>query len=446
MYLENMIQNRLYFCSLKARSIQKFIGNRSIWRGIILLLLINIFSEKIHAQTDYTSDELFQQARSVAFDQKDYPKAMSLVFKALGMSPDYSDVRIFLGRLYTWSDKYDLAKESFLYVLKQNPDYEDATLAITDLEYWNDHYDSALLFCNNGLQYHPNSEELLLKKGKILNALRRYKEAYSVVTDLIEKYPKNESARSLQQAIRFDSALNKVSLSHDFSWFDGNYGDYLHKSPWHIIAVDYSRYAGIGSVIARLNYGNRFGNKAFQFEMDAYPRLFKNLSAYVNFGISDQSAVFPRHRAGMSLYASLPHSYEAEAGFRFLHFSNSTWIYVGSVSKYYKNFLFNARVYIVPDKQKISHSYSFTTRYYFGGADDYWKFGVGYGLSPDDAGSAQSFASDYRLRSVQFSAGYRKSITKFDVISLSMSVINQEFRKDTFGNRINTSVTYIRKF
>jgi len=94
----------------------------------------------------------------------------------------------------------------------------------------------------------------------------------------------------------------------------------------------------------------------------------------------------------------------------------------------------------------MSHSYSFSTRYYFGGTDDYWKLSIGYGLSPDDANSTQSFVSDYKLRSKQFLVGFRKSVCKFNVVGFSVSLLNQEFGKGVYGNQINTSVTYIRKF
>lgn len=401
---------------------------------------------QLYAQKGENSEELFQQARAIAFEKKDYIQAIKLTQQALEKSPAYSDIRIFLGRLYTWTDQYNKAKEAFLYVLEKEPDYEDASLALVDLEYWNDHNDLALISCNAGLKHHQASEELLLRKAKILNALHRYREAYDVASALVEMSPKNEKARSVLQAIRYDSALNKLGVSHDFTWFDGGYGGHLHDYPWHIVALDYGRYTKIGSVIARINYGSRFGDDAFQFEMDSYPRLMKNISAYVNVGLSDQSSVFPRFRTGMSLYASLPHSFEAEAGFRMLRFSDNTWIYVGSVSKYYKNFWFNGRVYLVPGNSNISHSYSLNTRYYFGGVEDYWKFSFGYGLSPDEINSLQGFTSVYKLRSAQVSGGFRKSFRKFNVVGVNASVVRQEYDLKKYGNQISTSLLYIRKF
>ncbi|TDO05484.1 YaiO family outer membrane beta-barrel protein [Sunxiuqinia elliptica] len=411
----------------------------------LVALMVHFVTFQANAQ-DYTSDELFQMARTAAFEEDDYPKAIKLSKQALEISPDYSDIRIFLGRIYTWTDRQKEAREAFRYVLERYPGHEDASMAITDLEYWNDNNQAALEYCNKGLEKHPDSEGLLLKKARILNNMKRFDQAYQVAENLLEQHPENDEARSLQRTIRYDSAKNKLSVSHDFSWFDSKYPAHLHDSPWHIVGVDYSRYTKIGSVIGRVNWGRRFDNTAFQYEIDSYPYLAKNIMAYMNVGFSDQSAVFPRFRAGMSLYFSLPKAFEAEAGARFLRFSSNTWIYVASVSKYYKSYWFNLKTYLVPGNEKISHSYTMTTRYYTGGADDYWKFSFGYGLSPDDAVSVQNYISDYRLKSAHIGLGFRKSIKRFNVIGLSASYINQEFRKDQKGNQINTSVTYIRKF
>src|ERR1700709_424171 len=93
------------------------------------LFLLIISFKVVSAQTEFSSDDLFQQARKAAFDQKNYPKAINLSKQALVKSPDYADIRIFLGRVYTWSDKTDSARTEFNRVLSQHPDNEDASVA-----------------------------------------------------------------------------------------------------------------------------------------------------------------------------------------------------------------------------------------------------------------------------------------------------------------------------
>jgi tetratricopeptide (TPR) repeat protein len=74
------------------------------------LVLFISFSTSVKAQEKLSSDELFQNARTAAFDEDDYPKAIRITKQALEISPDYADIRIFLGRLYTWTDEVELAK------------------------------------------------------------------------------------------------------------------------------------------------------------------------------------------------------------------------------------------------------------------------------------------------------------------------------------------------
>src|SRR4051812_9976538 len=115
----------------------------------ILVFLALLFCSTAFSQDSTSSDGLFQMARKAAFDDKNYPKAIELSKKALAISPNYSDIRIFLGRVYTWSNHYDSAKSAFEYVLNASPDNEDASAAYADLEYWNNYNEAALKVVNN---------------------------------------------------------------------------------------------------------------------------------------------------------------------------------------------------------------------------------------------------------------------------------------------------------
>lgn len=415
---------------------------------IILLLLItaNIFNT--HSQEITDPDELFKKARNAAFTLKDYDLAISIARKALKGSPNYADIRIFVGRIYTWTDKPDSARMELQTVLKQKPDYEDALMAITDLEYWNDNYEKALEYCYQGLGYHPDSRELILKKIKILKAKGDYVDAYNTANELLIKNPADATIRVLLDDIKEASALNKIGIGYNLVWFDKGYPS---RTPWQITSLDYTRMTKIGSVTARWNYGKRFGNTASQFEVDAYPHLAKGLYAYTNVGISDKQAVFPRFRAGLSLYKSLPYSAEAELGARYLHFSSNTWIYVGGLSRYYKSFWFYGRVIVVPGDNSYSRSLSLITRYFVRGADDYFHLGVNYGFSPDEANSVSAYNNLYDLKSKSITVGYKRSIARMNIISISASLQNQEYysrskKTITSGNQLDMSISYQRRF
>ncbi|MFI5453676.1 YaiO family outer membrane beta-barrel protein [Pedobacter sp. UC225_61] len=404
--------------------------------------LLFIFLFCITGVKAQSADDLFAQARKAAFDESNYPKAIALSKTALQGSPDYADIRVFLGRLYTWSKKPDSARLAFNEVITKQPKYEDAYVGLGYLEYWNDNSEKALTVVNNGLKNVPTSEPLKLLKAKVLNDLKRWQEADEVVSEVLKNNPSLTEARSLASRIKENSAKNKVSLSYDYIYFDKQFND-----PWHLVSVDYGRQTKYGSIIGRVNYANRFNTNGYQFELDMYPRISNTFYAYVSGGVSNTVGVFPKYRGGFSLYANLPLSFEAEAGFRFLHFSDNTWIYTASVSKYYKSFWFNFRTYLTPSTNAVSQSYALTTRYYFGGVDDYFSLALGTGLSPDDNQSNVLLnSSTYRLKSNNISLGYRKSIKTFNVLTLKVGYDNQEYLKDTKGNQLDFGIGYLRRF
>jgi len=414
------------------------IFKKQLFSIFLFLALINCNS--VFAQQQLSSDELFQQARTAAFDRKDYPLATELSKKALIISPDYFDIQIFLGRVYTWWNKTDSARECFKKVLNQEPENEDAASAYADLEYWNDNPSEALLICENGLTFHPQSKALLLKKAKNLIELKRYRDANDGLAGLLKIDPKNAEARSLLEKIKDRSAKNKIGISYDLAIFDKQFDD-----PWHIVSLDYSRSTKAGSFIGRLNYANRFKTNALQFEADAYPRISKTFYGYVNAGISDKSNVFPQYRSGFSLYANLPKSFEAEAGLRYLYFSDATWIYTASVGKYFKNYWFNLRTYITPATASVSNSYTFTTRYYFK-ETNYFGIALGTGISPDETANNIQLANLYKLKSYRISADYRNTFKTLNSILFSFSVLQQEYLPKVTGNEFLFSVGYQRRF
>lgn len=397
---------------------------------------------QVFAQADTaTSDGLFQAARHAAFENKDYALAKRYCIRALDLSPEYADVRVFLGRLYTWDKQPDSARACFDRILKDEPDYEDAAIAYTDLEYWNDNNAAALERANAGLTYHPASADLLLRKAKVLAAMRRYGEAGNIVDTLLKKNKKSPEALALGNRIRDERSLNRIGISYDYVHFDRQF-----DHPWHLASFDYGRRTGIGTVIGRVNYANRFRNSGVQFEVDAYPRISKTFYLYVNAGYSNNVGVFPKWRAGLSVYANLPRSFEAELGIRHLYFTTTTNIYTAYIGKYYSSFLFGARAYFVPSKtSKSSASYNLLGRYYFGSADDFIGLNLGTGISPDERYLNPQLNAAYPLKTYKATLDLRHAF-QLNIVSLSASLINQEYMPDTRGNQIQAGIGYIRRF
>lgn len=154
--------------------------------------------------------------------------------------------------------------------------------------------------------------------------------------------------------------------------------------PWNFIEFDLKRDTPIGTVIGRIRYANRFSSDGLQYEIDAYPSLADGLYAYVNAGISNAS-IFPDYRFGFNLYKSLPKSFEADAGLRYLNFGDSdVTVLTGALSKYYGNYYFTARTYVTPKSTGTSSSFSLQARRYFRSAEHYLNLRAGYGSAQEE--------------------------------------------------------------
>ncbi len=409
----------------------------------LLFFFFILFSfNPVNAQDkEPSTDELFQMARTAAFDEDNYPKAIELTKKALEKSPSYADVRIFLGRLYTWTDKVDSAREAFIRVLDENPGYQDASLAYASLEFWNDNSKKALEILNGGIAANPKAEDLLLLKARVQKDLEQYSDANNTLNQLLKINPKLTEARSLGESIRNVSSRNQIGVDYEFVDFENRFED-----PWHLISVDYSRSTKIGSIIGRLNYANRFASNGTQVVIDAYPSISDTFYAYLSGGIASSGSIFPDYRIGASLYANLPAAFEGELGVRMLSFDEQTWIYTASVGKYISNFWLNARTYLTPGDQNISHSYSLNVRYYIAGADDFLSFGVGTGISPDDNTNNVLLQDPYKLKSSNISVGYRLSVKSTNVFFINAELEDQEYAPETRGNQISVGIGYFKKF
>jgi len=406
--------------------------------GVLAFLFFQPLS--INAQ-DLDSDQLFALARKTAFDQKDYPKAVQLSKQAIARSPEYTDIQVFLGRLYTWMDAVDSARMVFQQLELRQVQDADFHLAYASLEYWEDQEAKALEIVNKGLAYTPKSMELRMLKAKILNSQGQYTSAQDIVKTILEDEPANSEARDLWNRLKNQSGDREIGLSYNFLYFDQQFAD-----NWHILGLSYKQGTKLGSLIFKTNFANKFANNGVQFEVEAYPRLSKLFYMYLGAGYSDNVGIFPNYRTGASLYANLPASFEAEVGFRQLKFSDHVWIYTASVGKYYKNFWFNARTYLTPGDSQISHSYAATVRYYTQGADDYLGFVIGTGISPEENRENLWTETPYKLKTFKTGLDYNFSLKNKNLFNISATYYNVEYRPQTKDNQVDLTVGYKRRF
>ncbi|HEY3373394.1 MAG TPA: YaiO family outer membrane beta-barrel protein [Prolixibacteraceae bacterium] len=339
----------------------------------LLLLAAAGFFTLLSAQT-------FEEAKQFAFNgQRSKARAICRVILMKGFD---SDVATLMGRTYAWDKQYDSARVVLQEVLVQSPENSDVLSALADVEYWNDRYPQALEYCNRILVKNPENETVQFQKARILNSADQYDESVAVLENLLKKNSANSDALRLLEKVRLELIKNKITINYSYDYFNNSA---YKKEPWQLVYLQYARKTALGTVIGRVNYANRFGSDALQFEADAYPRIGENDYLYFNYGFSDMSG-FPNQRGGFEWYHSFPKSFEGSLGSRLLYFQGSkrVIIYTGSFGKYFGNYWFSLRPFITPGSDGTSVSTYLLVRRYFSDPENYIGIRLGVGSSPDE--------------------------------------------------------------
>ena len=417
------------------------------WFGVMILCF---FSQLAIAQEDtasFDSDKLYAVGRELAFNGQ-HTQARKWLNAALVKSPGYLEIKIFLARTYAWDKQRDTALVLLDEVLAVAPKNLEATYAKCDVLYWDENYVGALDFADKQLKYYATDQQLLIKKAKALIALGFNTEAANLLEQVLQLNPNNEEAKTLLESIKADQLKNNASISYTIDHF----GKLLGNA--HYQFLQYGRRTKYGSLIGRVNTSQRFDTSGIQPEIDFYPTLGKGFYAYLNYGISTRTPLYPRHRFGAELFKKLPQRFEVSLGGRYLYFekSNVIRIYTTSLGWYVGNWWLNGRVFITPnfDANVFGKSYNLLARRYFKDALNFVGVYGSVGYSPDlflqaGNGIVSDLATNiYFLKSHRFGIEAQKSFAQRFAVGArtSWSDLELVFDKGNFVN-IWTGQVYV---
>lgn len=392
--------------------------------SFLLFFLLLFSGNRAEAQT-------YQEAKDLAYSGE-REKAREVCRKILAKEFD-SDVAVLMARTFAWDGQYDSTRVLIAAVLKLYPEHWDALDAISDVQYWDEKYEEAIKYCDLVLARDAGDKHFMLKKAKILNAMEQYDKAAEQLESLLKIDPKNAEARNKLTDIRRSQHKNAIKLAYTYDYFEKA----ANRDPWHLVAASYSRKTTLGSVIGRVNWAERYGEKGFQYEVDAYPSIGEKNYAYLNLGYSNLS-IFPEFRTGAEWYHSFPKAFEGSLGLRALYFTSSnTHIFTGSVGKYAGNYWISLRTYVTPSSTGTSVSGSIQTRRYFADPENYIGLRLGYGISPDDRSYGDGTSSYLNLKSQSVRIEYNHIFNKVWTSNLGFTLSNEEFPDQ--GYLLNTS-------
>lgn len=421
---------------------------RYIFKIASIFLFAALFVTVLNAQSPYeqlTSDELFTLAREKAFN-KEHAAAREMLKLALRKTPEYTDVRLFLARVYAWDGIMDSSRTELAYVLTAIPNNLEALLFNIDLEIWDNKPEQALRVCNITLRKYPSNEELLLKKAQLLHQLKRDEEALVTLAILEDVNPSNSRIREMRESIRADYILQGITIHDTYDNYSNTY------QPSHVAYVQYNRSTYLGTVFARINVRNQNNSAAMQGEVDFYPRLSNGIYGYFNYGFAGASSLlFPAHRIGAESFFKLPYAFETSAGFRYLYFGsgNDVMMYTGTVGYYFSNFWLSVRPFIIPSSVSFSRSLSFSARYYYGGStDEFISARIGAGFSPDERNYDPANKNIYFLTAETYGLGLQQPIGMISLLMVNIDYTKQELliKPGSYVDVLTVAVGYRYKF
>ncbi len=396
-------------------------------------IMLTVIVANLSAQT-------FEEARNLAFNGERL-KARSMCRQILAEGFN-SDVALLLGRTFAWDGLYDSARVVLGEALAQKPGNLEALDALSDVEFWAGDNNKAIEYCNIALKNDSNSSSFVLKKARILHSSEAYEEAVDLLGDFLKKHPGNPEFLNKLKEYRPDLLKNSIKLGYTVDFFNAGF----NRDPWQITTLAYGRKTKLGTIIARSNYAKRFGSNGFQFETDAYPKVFENSYAYINYGFS-QNSIFPKNRFGAELYHNFPKAFEGSVGMRYLSFTSSgVDIYTATIGKYIGNYWISARTFVTPDPGGTSVSGILQSRRYFSDPENYLGLRLGYGISPDDNRNRINSVQVLKLKTRSLRAEFNHIFNRIWIVNVGAVLGGEELETLTFSGYYTFDLSIQRLF
>ena len=331
---------------------------------ILFIGICKVYGQQVSYVGD--PDASYFNARELAFSGM-HSIARDTLKRILTRYPEYTDVRSLLAKTYSWDANYGEARKHLNRITSAERSNKEAWIAAVKNEIYAKNHHIALGLTLKALLFLPEDGDLLQLKNSLSAKLHTGELQNSVG----EGGPKEDSEDEKERK-------NQIALFNAFDVFDVVY------EPMIYMGLDYTRNSKFGKIIPRINYANRFDTHGLQYESDLYPKISETFYGYVNYGFSD-SEIFPKHRAGLELYANIKKGKEASLGVRYLDFLDTkTTILTGSFGLYKGNYYVSLRPYVTPNPTgSTGLSGTLTGRKYLKHKDHYLGLLLSAGFIPE---------------------------------------------------------------
>jgi len=215
-------------------------------------------------------------------------------------------------------------------------------------------------------------------EAKALYRLNRDRDAVAVLDHVLLLDPDNQDARKMRREITTSTFTREFSFFQTYDWFSDGRNAQIENN------FQFKDPTAFGPVLGIVNRADRFSEVDYQGEVDFYPHFRQGTYGFLEVGHSVHGSLYPSFNVAADLYQTIPDGFEVSGGYRRLEFSSGVDIFTFALAKYYHNWLFTGRGFLVPGDPGPSGTALITARYFLGseGLHDYVELRYSHGASP----------------------------------------------------------------
>jgi YaiO family outer membrane protein len=355
--------------------------NQNYIRLSVTLVMMIMTTGIFLSQTVTNPEEEYSRIRLLAFDGK-YAEAEPAARHLVRDYPEYGDARVLLGRIIAWQGRYDEAAAVIDTLLTAEPGNSDALSALTDIRRWS----------------------------------RDRSQQVTAPTDIRAGYMFDTYGEPYERLWQ----VFTLGAGHRFSW---------------------------GTAVASVNYGNidigepsNTSGGDFQFGAEAWPELTRNNYAYVAYAYSD-GPWFPRHRAALEVWQSLPAGLAVSAGVNYYYFDHNIFLGTVSLEKYLGQYWFSGRAYFHFKDIGVTTSFFINARRYLG-TTDYVQLTLGTGTAPDEPYDIITDLERQKASSVRLT--WFNQLSPWWSFRIGAGYSYEKYSSTSYRNRFEGSIGLIR--
>lgn len=235
-----------------------------------------------------------------------------------------------------------------------------------------------------------------------------------------------------------DSLPNRLSVGYDIEKhpnFDG-----------YLATLEYARKTTVGTAIAKIQNGSRFNQSSWIGQAELYPKLGKKSYGYASLTLSD-GKIFPKFSAAAHWMPLLRRGVELEFGTRFIYVNaeEKAWVGILGVTKYWRNWFFSPKIYLVSGTNLSGQTATLTVRRYSRDDVSYLFLNTGISKTSQTTVYQNLLFNTFQLNARWLQVGVHQKISKHWGIDVSGGFENFEAANGEIKSRKlgSTKLNYI---